>query len=227
MQETRIRSWFARNAKYKQVYLMLVPVLLYYLIFHYGPMYGASIAFKDFKPFLGFLKSPWVGFKHFKALFESYYFWRIVRNTITINLLDIVLHFPAPIILALLLNEVTNRFFKRTVQTISYMPHFVSVVVVAGLLINFCQTSGLFNAYLNLLGFKSHAFLTDPKYFQLIYVGSSIWQQVGWGSIIYLASLTGVDPQLYEQATVDGANRFKQMRHITLPGIAPDRKSVV
>jgi len=200
---------------------MLLPVLLYYVVFHYGPMYGAIIAFKDFSPFLGFLKSPWAGLKHFEAFFHSIYFWRLIRNTISINLLDILFHFPAPIILALLLNEVSNRFFKRAVQTITYMPHFISVVVVAGLIINFCQSNGLFNALLGLAGLKKQTFLTNPWFFQPIYVASSIWQHIGWGSIIYLAALTSVDLQLYEQATVDGAGRFKQLRHITLPGIAP------
>ena len=200
---------------------MLLPVLLYYIVFHYGPMYGALIAFKDFKIFLGFAKSPWVGFKHFETFLNSYYFWRLFRNTISINLLDLVFHFPAPIILALLMNELTGRRFKRIVQSISYMPHFISVVVVAGLILNFCQSDGVLNAILGLVGIKAQPFLTDPKYFQPVYVASSIWQGIGWGSIIYLASLMSVDPQLYEQATVDGAGRFRQLIHITLPGIAP------
>lgn len=221
MHETKRSNWFIRNAKYKYVYLMLLPVLLYYAVFHYGPMYGALIAFKDFNPFTGFVKSPWVGFKHFGTFFNSYYFWRLFRNTISINLLDLIFHFPAPVVLAILLNELTGRRFKRIVQSITYMPHFVSTVVVAGLIINFCQSGGLLNAIIGLAGIKAQPFLTNPKYFQPVFVASSIWQEIGWGSIIYLASLMSVDPQLYEQATVDGAGRFRQLIHITLPGIAP------
>ena len=220
--ETKRSSWFTRNAKYKYVYLMLLPVLVYYTVFHYGPMYGAMIAFKDFRPFLGFAEKPLGRFQTLSDVLQSYYFWRLVRNTISINILDIVFHFPAPIILALLLNEVTNRFFKRTVQSISYMPHFISVVVVAGLILNFCQSRRPIQRHSWLCSASRRArFSPTPSISSRSTSPPSIWQQVGWGSIIYLASLTSVDPQLYEQATVDGAGRFRQMLHITLPGIAP------
>ena len=216
-----LRSRLAKYARFKYTYLMLLPVLAYYAIFHYGPIYGAIIAFKDYSPFVGITASPWVGFRHFIDFFNSYYFWRVVRNTILINLLDLILHFPAPVILALLLNEVRNQFYKRTVQTATYMPHFISVVVVAGMVIQFSISGGLFNELLKLVGLKPQAWLNVLLWYPFLYVGSSIWQQVGWGSIIFLAALSNIDPQLYESAVVDGAGRFKQMLHITLPGIAP------
>lgn len=216
-----LRSRLAKYARFKYTYLMLLPVLAYYAIFHYGPIYGAIIAFKDYSPFVGIMASPWVGFRHFIDFFNSYYFWRVVRNTILINLLDLILHFPAPVILALLLNEVRNQFYKRTVQTATYMPHFISVVVVAGMVIQFSISGGLFNELLKLVGLKPQAWLNVLLWYPFLYVGSSIWQQVGWGSIIFLAALSNIDPQLYESAVVDGAGRFKQMLHITLPGIAP------
>lgn len=215
------RSRLVRYARYKHTYLMLAPVMLYYAVFHYGPIYGAIIAFKDYSPFVGITGSPWVGFQHFLDFFHSYHFWRVIRNTVLINLLDILLHFPAPIILALLLNEVRNQFFKRTVQTVTYMPHFVSLVVMVGMIIQFSVSGGLFNELLKLVGLKPQAWLNVPVWYPFLYVGSSIWQHVGWGSIIFLAALSGIDPQLYESAKVDGAGRFKQMLHITLPGITP------
>jgi len=200
---------------------MLVPIVAYYLIFHYGPMYGAIIAFKQFSPTSGIFGSPWVGFLHFTDFFHSYYFWRLIRNTLMINVLDLVFGFPAPIILALLLNEITRSYFKRTIQAITYMPHFISIVVVAGLIIDFCTTRGLFNAIITSLGGKPQQFLMTPGFFQPLYVASGIWQSVGWGSIIYLAALSSIDQQLYEQAKVDGAGRFRQVIHITLPGMIP------
>ena len=169
---------------------MLLPIVAYYLIFHYGPMYGAIIAFKQFSPTAGISGSPWVGFQHFTDFFHSYYFWRLIRNTLMINVLDLVFGFPAPIIFALLLNEITKNYFKRTVQTITYMPHFISIVVVAGLIIDFCTTRGLFNAIIAALGMKPQQYLMNPKFFQPLYVASGIWQSIGWGSIIYLAALS-------------------------------------
>jgi len=214
----RVVKDFARN---KYIYLMLVPVVGYYLLFYYGPMYGAQIAFKDFDPALGILKSPWVGWENFKQFFTGPYFTRLVRNTVSINVLDLVLGFPAPIILALAINEIRLTYFKRTVQTISYLPHFISLVVVVGMLIDFLNRDGLINAALAPLGIQPVAWLQQPKYFQMIYVLSGIWQNVGWGSIIYLAAITNIDPTLYEAAQVDGAGRLRQMISITLPGIAP------
>ena len=205
----------------RYIYLMLAPVVAYYLLFHYGPMYGVQIAFRDYSIARGILRSPWIGWENFAAFFRGFYFWRLVRNTLMINLLDLALGFPAPIILALLLNEIRSSSFKRTVQTITYMPHFVSLVVVVGMLIDFLARDGLINNLLGLLGVPVTAYLQRPEWFRIIYVGSGIWQHVGWGSIIYLAALSNIDPSLYEAAMVDGAGRFRQLWHITLPGIAP------
>lgn len=203
------------------LYLMLLPVVAFFLVFHYYPMYGAQIAFKDFSPGLGILGSPWVGFKHFISFFESRYFERVVRNTLLINLKDIIFGFPAPILLALMINEVTNRYYKKAVQTISYLPHFVSQVVMCGLLFEFCSLDGLFNSIRNFFGLESTAILQHAEWFQGIYVASGIWQGVGWGSIIYLSALASIDQEQYESAIIDGAGKLKQMLYITLPNIVP------
>jgi putative aldouronate transport system permease protein len=200
---------------------MLAPVVAYYLIFHYGPMYGAIIAFKDFSPALGILGSPWIGLQNFQDFFGSVYVVRLLRNTLAINVLDIVFGFPAPIILALLLNELTSQRFKRMVQTITYLPHFMSLVVVVGIMIDYLSRDGLINKLLSVVGFQPIAFMQNASWYWTLYVGSSIWQAVGWGSIIFLASIANVDPTLYEAAVVDGANRWRQMLHVTLPGIMP------
>lgn len=205
--------------RYKYVYLMLIPVVAYFVIFHYWPMYGAQIAFRDFNIRRGVLESPWVGLKHFRAYFSSYYFGRLIRNTLLINVYDIIFGFPAPIILALLLNEIRKSWFKRTVQTITYMPHFISIVVVCGMLTDFLSVNGIINQLLVALGLDARPFLMQPESFRTIYVASGIWQQVGWGSILYLSALTAIDEQLYEAARIDGAGRWKQTVHITLPGI--------
>ncbi len=203
------------------LYLMLLPVVAFFLVFHYYPMYGAQIAFKDFSPGLGILGSLWVGFKHFISFFESRYFERVVRNTLLINLKDIIFGFPAPILLALMINEVTNRYYKKAVQTISYLPHFVSQVVMCGLLFEFCSLDGLFNSIRNFFGLESTAILQHAEWFQGIYVASGIWQGVGWGSIIYLSALASIDQEQYESAIIDGAGKLKQMLYITLPNIVP------
>lgn len=207
--------------KHKMIYLLLLPVIAYYLVFHYGPMYGVQIAFKDFSPSLGIARSPWVGLQFFNDFFNSYYFTRVLRNTLLISLYSIVFGFPASIILALLLNELRSRLFKRTVQSITYLPHFISLVVVVGMMVNFLSADGLVNQLLASLGLESHLFLQDPRWFRFLYVSSGIWQEIGWGSIIYLAAMAGIDPTLYEAAKVDGAGRFKQVLHITIPGIMP------
>jgi putative aldouronate transport system permease protein len=209
---------FRRN---KYIYAMLVPVLLYYLVFHYVPMYGAQIAFKDYIPSRGIWNSPWIGWENFEDFFNGLYFWRLVRNTLAINLLDVIFGFPAPIILALLLNELTSERFKRTVQTITYMPHFISLVVVVGMVIDFLARDGLINQFLMMMGFPSIPFMQRPEYYWGIYVASDIWQGIGWGSIIYLAAIASINPTLYEAAKVDGASRFRQIWHVTLPGILP------
>jgi putative aldouronate transport system permease protein len=206
-------------AKNRYVYAMAVPVAAYFIIFKYIPMYGATIAFKDFSPGTGIFGSPWVGFKHFVNFFTSYYFGRLLRNTILISLLQLAFGFSAPILLALLMNELRNRAFKRTVQTISYLPHFISIMVICGILVDFLGRDGLVNDVIAFFGGKRANLLVNPGLFRPIYVGSGIWQTIGWESIIYLAALTVVDPQLYEAAVVDGAGRWKQAIHITLPGI--------
>lgn len=212
----------ARNIqKYRIVYLMALPVLAYYILFHYAPMYGASIAFKHYIPSRGIQASAWVGLKHFDSFFHSYYFERLIRNTLLISLYSIAFGFPAPILLALLLNEVKSSWYKRTVQTITYLPHFLSMTVICGMILNFFASSGAVNSILTALGGEKRAFLLDPSYFRSIYIGSDIWQGVGWGSIVYLAALSGIDPALYEAARIDGANRFHQAVHITIPGILP------
>jgi putative aldouronate transport system permease protein len=214
----RWRRMIARDlARNKHVYLMLAPVLLYYLVFHYIPMYGTVIAFQDFNPVKGVFGSKWVGLENFQAFFSSVYFTRLIFNTIAINVLDLVFGFPAPIILALLINELRWNPFKRLVQTVTYLPHFISVIVVVGMLFDFLARDGLVNQLL--ASPDPTAWMQSADWFRQIYVGSGIWQQVGWGSIVYLAAIATIDPQLYDAAKVDGANRFRQMWHVTLPGI--------
>ena len=215
---TMLGKDFRRN---KYLYFLSLFGVGYFLIFKYVPMYGTLIAFQNFNPARGFWDSPWVGFAHFQDFFNSHYFWTLLRNTLLINLYELMFAFPAPIILALLLNEVRRTFFKRAVQTITYLPHFVSVVVIAGMLVDFSRADGLLNIVLGWFGFTPENLLLNPEYFRTIYVGSGIWQSIGWGSIIYLAALTSIDTQLYDAATVDGAGRWKQVRHVTIPGIMP------
>ena len=203
------------------VYGMLAPVLGYYLIFHYGPMYGAVIAFKDFIPSKGVLGSPWVGFQWFDEFFRSFYFWRLLRNTLLISIYSIVYGFPIPIIFALLLNDLTNQRLKKTVQTVTYLPHFISTVVVVGMINIFADRSGPVNDLIEALGGERIAFMNEAAWFRPLYVGSGIWQEFGWSSVIYLAALASIDPALYEAAHMDGASRWVQRLHITLPGIAP------
>ncbi|MDD7446122.1 MAG: ABC transporter permease subunit [Clostridiales bacterium] len=207
--------------QYRYVYLMAIPMIVYYILFCYMPMYGASIAFKDFVPKLKIAGSPWVRFKHFRSFFQSVYFTRLLTNTLALSLGNLVFGFPAPIILAILLNEVRQNWFKRTVQTISYLPHFISVMVICGMIVDFTASGGVINDLLSLFGFKRQTMLLNPSLFRPIYIISEIWQSVGWGSIVYLAALTAVDPALYEAARIDGAGKFRQILHVTLPGIAP------
>ncbi|RAV09511.1 ABC transporter permease [Paenibacillus contaminans] len=210
--------------RHKLYYLLILPGVLYFLVFHYVPMYGITIAFKDIAPFeglKGIFTAEWVGLQHFKNFASSYYFWDIIGNTLTISVYRLVFGFPAPIILALLINEARHVMFKRTVQTISYLPHFISMVVLAGLTTTLLSTDGGFiNGLLQKLGFEPVAFLTDTNTFRPVLVISAIWKEVGWSSIIYLAAIAGVDPQLYEAAKVDGASRLRQIWHITIPGIS-------
>ncbi|NMA96412.1 MAG: sugar ABC transporter permease [Clostridiales bacterium] len=205
----------------KYIYLMLLPTIIFYIVFHYIPMYGVLIAFKDYKASRGILGSPWAGLKYFKQFFGSYYAWRLIRNTLLISVYQLIFSFPAPILLALLLNELKSEKFKRTVQTVSYLPHFISTVVVVGFIVDFFAQKGLVNTVLASLGVKPISFLMEPKWFRPLYIGSGIWKGIGWNSIIYLAAISGIDPTLYEAATVDGAGRFKQIMNVTIPSIMP------
>ena len=207
---------------HKWKYVLIVPILVYLALFCYKPMYGLIIAFKNYKPARGIWGSPWVGFMWFEAFFKDPYFFRLLRNTFTISAMNIIFGFPAPILLALLLNEVHNNTCTRTVQTITYMPYFISLVVLCGILVDFCSSSGLFGEIQRMMGVAEPAnLLGDSKYFRSVYVGSEIWQKLGWDSIIYLSALAGIDQEQYEAATIDGAGKFKQVLHVTLPGILP------
>lgn len=207
--------------KNKQKYLLILPVIIYFILFNYKPMYGLLIAFKRFRPSLGIWGSEWVGLLNFKRFFSDIYFFRLLRNTLTISFLSLLFSFPMPIILALLLNEVKNMKFKKTVQTITYMPHFIAMVVMCGMITSFCQTNGLINQVIELLGGAKTNLLLKKEYFYPIYIISEIWKNIGWDSIIFLAALSGIDQEQYEAARVDGAGRMKQMIYITLPGLLP------
>ncbi|NOU95783.1 ABC transporter permease subunit [Paenibacillus sp. LMG 31456] len=216
-----MRSLRLDYRKHKYLYLMIFPVLLYYVLFHYVPMYGALIAFKDYRVAQGFMDSPWVGFKHFQSFFDSYYFVRLLKNTLLLNVYQLLFAFPAPILFALLINEIGGRYFKRMVQTITYLPHFISLIIVCGMITQFVAREGVITDLLVWFGMERTALLAHPEYFRTVYIASDIWQSVGWGSIIYLAAITGINPELYEAAKIDGANRWKQTLNISLPGIAP------
>ena len=205
----------------KYLYLMFLPVFLYYVIFRYAPMLGLSIAFKNYNAFLGFDKSPWVGFKYFQQFFNSIYLWRLVSNTLLINLYDLIFNFPAAIILALLLNEVQNRRFKKVTQTITYLPYFVSSVVIASMVVQFLSpSSGIINNLIAAAGGERQYFLTQPGAFRTIYTLMNLWKNIGWNSIIFLAAISGINGELYEACMVDGGGYLRRMWHITLPGIA-------
>lgn len=212
----RVKQELRRNW---QLYLMILPVVAFFAVFMYGPMYGAIIAFKDFVPKKGILGSDWVGMKHFIKFFDSIYFIRVLRNTVLLSVYNLLWGFPAPIILALLLNEVRQKTFKSVIQTVTYLPHFISLVVIIGLLREFSVSTGLFNDILAFFGFERFPLLQMPQAFRTLYISSDIWQNVGWNSIIYIAALAGINPQLYEAARIDGANHFQQVLHITLPSI--------
>jgi len=200
---------------------MLVPGLLGFFIFSYLPMYGLVIAFQRFNIVGGFFNSPWVGFKHFVAFFNDPYFFRLIRNTVLLSGYSLIFGFPVPIIFALLLNELRNRKFKRFVQAVSYLPHFLSLVIVIGILYSLVSYDGVINDAIARLGFERINFRAESQFFRPLYIVSGIWQQTGWESIVYLAAITGVNPELYEAAEIDGGNRFHKMRYVTLPGISP------
>lgn len=204
------------------LYLLILPVIIYFLVFHYYPMYGVQIAFRNFIATRGILDSPWVGLRHFTRFFNSFYFWRLIRNTFGIGIYELVVGFPIPIILALSINEVKNERFKRFVQNITYAPHFLSTVVVVGMLFLFLNPNhGVINGAIQMFGGEPISFMTEPKWFKTIYVTSGVWKSMGWSSIIYLAALSGVDPQLHDAAMVDGASQLQRIWHINLPAITP------
>ncbi|MGI2293604.1 ABC transporter permease [Paenibacillus sp. GXUN7292] len=205
----------------RYLYVLFALPLLYFVIFKYGAMFGLLIAFQDYDVFKGIWHSRFIGLEHFREFVTDAYFWKVVRNTIVINLYMLLFYFPMPIILALMINEVRLTYFKKVVQSISYLPHFLSTVVVCGMLVNLLSTDGMINQIIAAFGGTKISFFMKPEWFRFIYVISEIWQKVGWGSIIYLAALSGIDPHLYEASRMDGANRFKQIWHISLPGIAP------
>lgn len=204
-----------------QLYLFLLPAIFFFLVFHYFPMYGIQIAFKDFYANLGITGSPWVGFMHFERLFNSFYFERLITNTFALSVYELIL-FPLPIIFALMLNEIRNERYKKWVQTLTYAPHFVSIVVLVGMMSAFLDPeTGLVNNVIAAFGSDRINFLTSPGWFRHIYVWSGQWQGLGWGTIIYLAALAGVNPELHEAAQIDGASRIQRIRHINIPSILP------
>ncbi|MFC4101348.1 ABC transporter permease [Paenibacillus xanthanilyticus] len=204
----------------KWLYMMLLPGVLFFLIFKYVPMYGLLMAFQDYKPFTGFMNSPWVGFKHFERFFSEPQFGMLFRNTVILAIYNLVFFFPLPIILALMMNEVRHAKFKNFVQTLVYIPHFVSWVVVVGIFyMLFTTENGIINELLDRLTGDKIAFLLEPEWFRTMIISQSIWKEVGWGTVIFLAALAGVDLQQYEAARIDGAGRWRQLWHITLPAI--------
>ena len=205
-----------------QIYVLLAPTIIWLILFLYKPMYGLQIAFKDYSLFRGIEGSPWVGFEHFYTLFQNDQFLRAIRNTVIISFYSLLFGFPVPIILALMFNEILNKRFKKTAQTIVYLPHFISSVIIAGIVITtFSPSAGIVNTFLEAIGGESIYFLTRPEWFRPIFVGTTIWQEAGFQSIVYLAAIAGVSPTLYESAVVDGASRFQMMWKITLPSILP------
>lgn len=214
-----------RVKKHIPYYVLLLPMMACFLIFSYAPMYGIIIAFKDYKIKLGIMGSPWTsmnGFKHFYDLFHSYSFTRVLKNTVTLSLLQTLFSFPAPIIFALFLNEIRFVRFKKTVQTISYLPHFISWVILASIFIDFLSPSrGVINAIIKALGGTAIDFMTEPSWFRPIIIITGIWQGIGWNSIIYLSAISSVNVEQYEAAYIEGSTRFQNMRYITLPSIMP------
>jgi len=220
--KSRFSRYLARLNEHRWLYLFFLPVLAYFFIFNYLPMYGVTLAFKNFNYRLGIAGSPWVGLQYFNRLFNSKMFMNVMINTLQITLKRIVFGFPAPIILALLINEITHVRYKRVVQTISYLPYFLSWVIIGGIMKELLSPSrGLVNYFLGFLGMEPIYFLTQPEMFQTILIISGIWAEVGWGTVIYLAAISGVDQELYEAAVSDGAGRWRCIWNITLPSITP------
>jgi putative aldouronate transport system permease protein len=216
------RKKLAAITRNYELYLFLLPTLLYFLIFKYGPMYGVQIAFKNFLASEGILGSPWVGFAHFERFFNSYQFWNVIKNTVGISLYQLLVAFPIPIFVALLLNQLTNQRFKRFVQTVTYAPHFISTVVIVGMINLFLSPRhGIVNSAIKFFGGDPIFFMGISEWFKTVFVFSGIWQNMGWSMIIYLAALTAINPDLHEAAIVDGASKLQRIRHIDIPGIMP------
>lgn len=209
--------------KNKMIYLIALPMILYYIVFKYVPMYGIQIAFKDYNLIKGITASPWAGLKYFDKLVTGFYFKRILRNTFLLSFYGLIFSFPMPIIFALLLNEIRQTWYRRTVQTVTYMPHFVSMVVICGMIHLFCASDGLINNIINLFtpGREAKNLLMEPQYFRTIYILSDIWKNIGWNSILYIAAILGIDQSQYEAAIIDGASRWQQAIYITIPCMMP------
>ncbi len=216
-------AWFLQHMRREwQIYVLLAPTIIWFILFLYKPMYGLQIAFKDYSIFRGIAGSPWVGFEHFQTLFESDTFVRALKNTVIISALSMMFGFPMPIILALMFNEVLNQTYKKTAQTLVYLPHFISTVIIAGIVVTaFSPSAGIVNTIIGWFGIEPIYFLTKPEWFRPIFIGSGIWQEAGFSSIVFLAAIAGVNPSLYESAVVDGASRWQMMWKITLPSIMP------
>ncbi len=219
---SRLKAILRHIYRDRQLLILFIPCIIFYILFRYGPIYGLIIAFKDYNVYEGILGSEWVGLEHFRKFFDSYDFWLLFKNTLLLGLFALLWSFPFPIIFAVLLNEVRSVKFKKTVQTFSYLPSFLSVVIVSSMIIDFLSpTHGLVNQVLQWLGFESKYFLAAPEWFRTIYISSDIWQHMGFEAIIYMAAIAGIDPTLYEAAKVDGASRFQMIRRITIPCIMP------
>ena len=220
--KTRKQRFLKALKRDKNLYLMFLPIFVWYIIFCYVPLYGIVLAFREFVPGAGVFGGKWVGFQYFNQFFTTPYFWRVIRNTVLINVYSLFWGFPVPIIFALCITEVRNRAVKRAVQTVSYLPYFISTVVVCGMIKQFLSpTNGIINEIIVMLGGNAIDFLNEPEWFRTIYIASDIWQNFGFSSIIYIATIGGIDPQLYEAAQVDGITKFKEIWYITLPGLLP------
>ncbi|MCI9336943.1 MAG: sugar ABC transporter permease [Lachnospiraceae bacterium] len=221
VQGTPKRSLKTRAWRQRYLFLMVLPGFLIVLVFSYFPMYGILIAFENYSVNKGILGSEWVGFKHFMDFFTNPMAFRVVKNTLILGVYNLLWSFPIPIVLAVLFNEIKNQKFKKLVQTVSYFPYFLSTVIVAGMLLSFCSREGLFNQIRALAGLEPILFLQDPGSFRTLFIGSGIWQGAGYGTILYLAAISNIDPSLYDVASIDGASRFQKIRHITLPALRP------
>lgn len=218
----RMASAFQHMKRDRQLLILFIPCLVFYIIFRYGPLYGLIIAFKDYSVFTGIMESEWVGLKHFEKFFSSPDFWLLFKNTLLLGVYNLIFGFPFPIILAILLNEIRIKWFKKSVQTLSYLPSFLSVVIISSMIIDFLSPNqGIINKFIAALGFEKIYFLIEPSWFRTIYVSSDIWANVGYEAIIYMAAIAGISPSLYEAAKVDGATRRHMIFNITIPAILP------